>query len=232
MVKLDDAVVARYHKDGKRFEILIDPNLGMDLKNGKEVNFNDLLVSDDIFKDSSKGDMQSPETVKEAFGTNDVAVVVKKIIKDGEVQLTTEQRKKILERKHNEIVTFISQNALNPQTNSPHPPTRIETAMQEAKIHVDLQRSVQEQVPLILKELKKLLPISMEKLKVAIKIPTAYAGKATAIAHKYDVKQEQWQSDGSLVVVFEIPAGLKNELFNQFNSLTHGDAETKILEGV
>lgn len=231
MVKLDDAVVARYAKEGKKFELLVDPELAMDLKNEKEINFNELLAADDVFKDAGKGDVQSPDNIKEAFGTEEINAIAKKIIQDGEVQLTTEQRRKLLEKKRKEIIQFISQNALNPQTNAPHPQARIENAIEEVKVHVELQRSVQEQIPGILKELKKLLPLSMEKLKVAVKIPALYAGKATAIAHKYEVAQEQWQKDGSLVVVFEIPPGMKNELFNQFNSLTHGDVETKILEG-
>ena len=39
MVKMEDAVIARFEHSGEKFELLVDPNLAMDLKNGKEVNF-------------------------------------------------------------------------------------------------------------------------------------------------------------------------------------------------
>lgn len=229
MVRLEDAVIARYVHEGRHFEVLVDPYLAMDLKHGKDVNFNELLAADSIFKDAKKGDVQSPETLKSAFGTDDVRKVAHKIISEGDVQLTTEQRRQLLEKKRREIIQFISQNALNPQTNAPHPQARIEKAMEEAKIHVDPMRSVSEQMQDVLKELRKLLPISMDKMKVAVRISAQYAGKASAVVHKYDVKQEQWQADGSLIAMLEIPAGMKAGLFNELNSLTHGSVETKII---
>jgi len=45
MVKLEDAVIARYEHSGHKFELLVDPNLAMDLKNGGIVEFSDF--SDD-----------------------------------------------------------------------------------------------------------------------------------------------------------------------------------------
>lgn len=230
MVKLEDAVTARYEKQGEKFEILVDPDLAMELKKGNVVNFDSLLAIDKIFKDASKGDVASDETIKKAFGKIDFKEIVKKIIFEGEVQLTTEQRREMLETRRREIVQYISRNAFNPQTNAPHPPQRIETAMEEAKIHVDPFKTPQEQMQKILAELKKLLPISFENQRVAFKVPSRFAGKASNIFHKYSIKKEEWGSDGSLIVLLELPSGVKNELFNELNKLTHGDMETKIMK--
>jgi ribosome maturation protein SDO1 len=230
MVKLEDAVIARFEKAGEKFEILVDPRLAMDLKHGKEISFDELLAIDTVFKDANKGDEKSEESLKNVFGTEDINEIARTIIKEGEVQLTTEQRKEIIERKRMELIAFIARNAVNPQTNSPHPPQRIENALEEAKIHIDLNKSVQEHVPIALKEIKKLIPISFEKLNIAVKVPAIHAGKANTVLHKYELKKEEWQNDGSLVALLEIPAGAKAELFNELNSITHGDVETKILE--
>ena len=224
MVKLTDAVIARYEHSGERFEIFVD------LRHGKEVNFDDLLASDSVFKDAHKGDSKSEDSIKKVFGTTEIKPIARKIITEGEVQLTTQQRREIQEKKHAEIVTFISRNAVNPQTNSPHPPQRIENAMAEAKVQVDLNKSVKEQIPKIVQQLKRLIPLSLEKVKVAVKIPAAYAGKANPILHKYGLEKEEWQRDGSLVAVLELPAGIKQELFNELNSVTHGDFESKMIE--
>ncbi len=102
--------------------------------------------------------------------------------------------------------------------------------MNEIKFGVDLYKPVKEQATLALKELKKVLPISMSKLVVAFKIPAQFAGKAASIVHKYDVKKEEWQKDGSLVVLLELPASVKQSVFNELNHLTHGEVESKIVE--
>ncbi|HIH33543.1 MAG TPA: ribosome assembly factor SBDS [Candidatus Diapherotrites archaeon] len=230
MVKMEDAVIARFEHSGHKFEILVDPNLALDLKHGKSVELSDLLAMDAIYKDANKGEEASEEIVKKVFGTTELKEVVSRIIKNGEVQLTTEQRRQMLEQKRKEIIAFISNNALNPQTKAPHPPLRIENAMNEARIQVDVFQSVQEQIPEILKEIKKIIPISLEKLKVAVKVPAEFAGKAMPVIHKYHASKQEWQSNGSLVAIFELPVGLKNELFNELNHLTHGNVEAKILE--
>lgn len=230
MVKLEDAVIARYEYAGERFELLVDPNLAMELKRGGHVSIEDLLVIDSVFKDAHKGDVKSEERIKEVFGTADLKTVVERIIKEGEVQLTTQQRREMLEKRRNEVVQLIARNAINPQTQAPHPPQRIQLAMEEAKVQVDLNTSAQAQLPAILKEIRKLIPISMEHLRVAIRVPALYAGKATPVLHKYDLKKEEWQNDGSLIALIEIPAGLKQDLLNELNHLTHGSVEAKLLD--
>ena len=230
MVKLEDAVIARYEHAGERFELLVDPNLAMELKHGGKVAIEDLLVIDSVVKDAHKGDVKSEERIKAVFGTSDLKTVVERIVREGEVQLTTQQRREMLEKRKAEVIQFIARNAVNPQTQAPHPPQRIALAMEEARIQVDLNKSSQEQVPGILKEIRRLIPISMEQLRVAVRVPALYAGKATAVLHKYDLKKEEWQNDGSLIALVEVPAGLKQDLFNELNHLTHGSVESKLVE--
>lgn len=230
MVKLEDAVIARYEHAAEKFEMLVDPYLAMDLKHGKDINFDDLLAIDSVFKDANKGDVKSEEALKKVFKTVDAKEIAKKIITEGEVQLTTQQRREMMEKKKLEIISFIANNSINPQTNSPHPRQRIENAMQEAKVTIDFNRSAKEQLPTILKELRKIIPISMENLKVAVKVPAEFSGKANVVLHRYSIGQQEWQKNGSLITVLELPAGMKNELFNELNHLTRGAVEIKILE--
>jgi ribosome maturation protein SDO1 len=230
MVKLEEAVTARFEGKGEKFEILVDPDLALQLKKGESVNFSDLLAVETVFKDAAKGSEQSPEAMSKAFGSTNVEEIAKKIVQDGEVQLTTEQRRQMRDARHRELVEFISRNAMNPQTNAPHPPKRIENALAEAKVRVDEMKSVEEQLPGIVKELKKIIPISLEHIKIAIKIPAAHAAKTEHVMHKYTLLKEEWQRDGSLIAVLDMPAGLRQDFLADLNSLCHGEAETKILE--
>jgi ribosome maturation protein SDO1 len=230
MVKLDDAVIARMEKNGHKYEVLVDPDLAMDVKHGKEVDYSELLAADRVFKDSKAGEEQSPEFLKEQFETEDINVIAKKIITGGDVQLTTEQRRHFLAKKKNEIITMISRNAVDPQSKTPHPPNRIENAMEQAKIHIDAFKSVEEQVNTIVDEIKKIIPISMEKIDFAVKIPAVHAGRCSAIIHKFEIKKEQWLNDGSLVAEFFLPVGMKQDILNELNSATHGEIDIKIIE--
>jgi ribosome maturation protein SDO1 len=230
MVKMEEAVIARYEKAGEKFELLVDPDIAMDLKNGKKINFNELLAIDRVFKDANKGEEKSEDKIKEIFETTEINEIAEKMILEGEVQLTTVQRKAMTEKRKNELIQYFATNALNPQTNAPHPPQRIATALDEIKFHVDLNKSLKEQVPEALKELKKLLPISFEKLQIAVKFPAIHAGRAQGIVRKFNLVKEEWEKNGSYVALVEIPAGLKNDLFNEVNHLTKGEVEIKILE--
>ncbi len=230
MVRLEDAIVARYEHGGHRFEILVDPNAIDDIKSGKIENVIDYMVIDEIFKDAHKGDRASEELVKEVFGTTDVNEVAKTIVKKGQVQLTTEQRRKMLEEKKKRIVMEIARNAINPQTGAPHPPQRIELAMEEAKVHIDPLKSVEEQVPMVLKALRPLIPIRFEKVKIAVKLSGDMYGKAYGeISKMGTILKEEWLSDGSWIGVIEIPAGMQGEFLDMLNKKTHGNVQTKIL---
>ncbi|MCX6801265.1 MAG: ribosome assembly factor SBDS [Candidatus Diapherotrites archaeon] len=229
MVKMEDAVIARIEKGGHTFELLVDPHLAMEVKHGKEIELASLLAIERVFKDARKGDEQGKETIQKVFLTADLKEIAKKIIQNGEVQLTTEQRRMLLEKKKSEIFDFISRNAINPQTKTPHPPQRIQNAMEQAKVHVDAFKSTEEQIEDIVKALRPIIPISLEKIDFAVKIPAEHAGKCSSIIHKFEMKREQWLNDGSLAAEFQLPAGLKQDLLNKLNSVTHGDITVKIV---
>ncbi len=230
MVKVENAVIARLEKDGQKFEVLVDPDLALELKKGNAINFNDLLAIDSVFKDANKGEAQGDASIQKAFGTVQVNEVAKKIILEGSVQLTTDQKRRMFEQRRKEIIAFIARNAINPQTNTPHPPQRIENAIEEAKCSIEVFKPAEEQAQEIIKAIRRLIPISMEKMRIAVRIPVEFSGKANSILRKFELKQSEWQKDGSLVAVLELPAGLKNDLFNEIGHLTHGNFDSKILE--
>jgi ribosome maturation protein SDO1 len=231
MVTLENAVIARWNHEGKRFEILVDPETALSLKQGKEVKMENLLAVERVFTDARKGEEQSEQLVNNVFGTNDIYKVARRIIEHGDVQLTTDQRKKLREEKRRAVIDFISTNAFNPQTNTPHPPQRIENALEEAKIHVDEMKDIQTQVNEILPKIRQLIPISIEKVQIAIKSPPQYAGQVLNVLRKANIKKQEWQNDGSLIAIVEIPGGMRRDLFDKLNNVSHGEVITKLMGG-
>lgn len=230
MVSLDDAVIIRLEKGGERFEIFADPKLAMEYRKGKEIKLNDMLAAYEVFRDGRKGEAQSEDALKKAFGTSDFNAIAQEILKKGDLHLTTEQRRKAFEDKKNKIVQYISRNYTDPKTGAPHPPARIELAMEEARVHIDPMKSAESQVEPIIQQLRPIIPLRYEVLKIGVKVPAQYTGRAYGMLKEFKIKKEEWLSDGSLAVVIEIAPGLQSVLYDKLNKLTQGKVQTKILE--
>lgn len=230
-MKRKEYVVARLTIKGKRFEILVDPDLAFKFKEGEKIPIDEILVGDYIYKDAKKGDKASPNELVEVFGTDDYRKIAVEILTKGELQLTTEIRRRLLELKTKQIVNYISKSAIDPKTKLPIPPARIEKAMEEAKVTVDLFKSVEAQVPEIVKAISRILPIRLAKALMQVSIPSSIASKVSSNIMKMgDVKKSNWLADGSLILEIEIPAGMQMEFIDKVNSLTKGQAVVKVIK--
>ncbi len=230
-ISLEKAVIARLSSYGKDFEILVDPYRALEVKKGRDAALEDLVVIEEVFEDSAKGEKASSEDLKKAFNTLDFKTIAYRIIRKGDVQLTTEQRRKMKEEKTKKIVDMIARRAMDPQKNVPHTPRRILKAMEEAKVHVDETQSAESQVEKIVDALKPIIPISIESLEIMVKVPPQYTGKAYGKISEFGkLRKDEWRNDGCWVAVVEIPAGLQGEFYNLLNSLTKGEGEAKIVK--
>ncbi len=229
MVDINKAVIARYRKEGLNFEILVDCDRALEFREGK-ADLDDVLATNNIFKDVKKGLHASENDLKRLFKTDDKSKVAEEIIKHGEIQLTAEYRNKLREEKKKAIINLIYKNAINPQNNLPHPPDRIERALDEAKVKIDEFKKPEEQIHDIVSKLTAILPIRFETWEIAVKIPSAFAAQSYSILKEFgNLKKDEWQSDGSLIAVLEIPAGIQEDFENRLNKLTHGEVDIRIV---
>ena len=213
MVSLDDAIMARLESHGETFEILLDPKVVDLVKQGKEFDIVEYMAVEDVFKNASKGTKPAEDKIKEAFGTDDIGEIARKIVEKGEIHITAEQRKEMLEAKKQQVIAFIAANAINPQTHTPHPPLRIQLALEEAKFHVDPFKPLQKEIDEAMKLLRPLLPIRFEKARIAVKLNGADYGRCyDDIIHYGIVEREEWTADGSWIGVMEVPGGLTTEI--------------------
>ncbi|MFC2143410.1 ribosome assembly factor SBDS [Candidatus Aenigmatarchaeota archaeon] len=226
MVTVDEAIIAKLDKEGKHFEVLVDPQIAYDLKEGKIVSLSKMLAVNQIFIDSKKGDRASDSDIQQIFGTLDIEKIAEVIVKKGEIQLTTEFRKKKAEEKKKQIAAFISKFGVNPQTKVPHPQERIVNAMNQARCHVDPFKPADQQVDSVLKQIQGILPISMEEAILDIEIPAQYSGQAFGVLKELgSLENQKWLNDGSLHARLKIPAGLKEKVFSKLNAMTGGNVK-------
>ena len=230
MVNIDKAVLARYSQGGHNFEIYVDPVLALKVRDGDaSVSIGEVLAVNTVFRDARQGDAASENLIKDVFGTSDPYEVAKQIIAKGNVQLTTDQKKQMRDQRKKEIVAIIAREAYNPQTKSPHPPQRIENAIEEANVNISPFDKAQEQVDRVVQALKPLIPISMERLELEVKIPPAYTGKVYGMLKNHTLKTENWDDNGYLTAVVVIPAGIETDFYDDIQNETKGQAEFKKL---
>ena len=230
-VGIDKAVISRLHFSGKKFEILVDPNKALEFKKGVKIEMSEILAYPTIYKDVRNTECFPESDLQKTFGTTDVFKIAEKIIKEGELQLTTEQRRQMVEQKKTQIISIIAKKSINPQTNAPHPPQRILNAMDKVGVNVDPFIDAELQIDKVLKEIKPILPITFQKITLQIKIPAQFAGKSYSLLKGFGtIVSEQWLNDGSLQVSLQILAGVQDEMFQKISGLTHGNYESKTLK--
>ena len=230
MVSLEDSVTARFETGGNRFEILIDPQAAQQYKEGEEIDWEEAIAADGIWNDSSKGDRAPEKLVNDTFGSLDLIDIYKKILAEGSIQLTSQQKKEMVEQKRKRIISHIAANAMNPQTGGPHPPQRIENAIEEIRYSVDPIESDQKQIENIVSKIKLLIPISFDKIRVAVKIPAIHVGKCYGqLSGLGNIESEEYQKDGSWIGIIEMAAAAQTKLEDLLGSVTKGTAEIKAL---
>jgi ribosome maturation protein SDO1 len=229
MVSVEDAVIARIERSGIRFEMMVGPELALDFRRDRGIPLENVLAVREVFKDAGRGERASDEELQKAFHTTDIWKIAEAIIRHGDVQITTEHRRRLAEEKRRQVADIISRQGVDPKTNLPHPPQRILNAMEEARVNVDPFRRAADQVEHVLSRVQEVLPISMERVEVELRVPMQFAGKASSVVRGITpVKREEWKPD-AWVATIEIPSGMQSEVYGKLNELTSGRAETRVV---
>jgi ribosome maturation protein SDO1 len=129
------------------------------------------------------------------------------------------------EEKKRAIIAIIAREAYNPQTKTPHPPQRIETAIEEARVSISPFVKAEDQVDKIVQALKPLIPISIEQLKIEVTIPPEYTGKVYGILKHHSLAKEEWDNNGFLKAIVVIPAGIETDFYEEIQNETKGQAQ-------
>mgnify|MGYP000616259513 CR=1 FL=1 len=233
MISLEDAVTARLESHGARFEVLVDPDAALAIKRGEfEGELEDVIAARDVFENASRGDRPAEADLEEVFGTTDEMEIIPEVIERGEIQITAEQREEMQEQKRKQLINTITRNAINPQQDdNPHPPERIERALEQAGFTVDPMEPVENQVDDALDALRPVIPIRFEEVTVAVNLPREYAGSGQAQIREFgDLEREEWTADGGWVGVLTFPAGMQNELYELVNEVTSGEGDVKVIK--
>jgi ribosome maturation protein SDO1 len=217
--------------DGQHYEILVNPDAALSFKQGRNVETSQVIAVDEVYSDASKGLRANNEKLKQHFGTEDHAKAALEILKHGELNLTQEQRKRLTEEKRKAVIALISKNFVDPKTLLPHPPLRLEQAMQEARVTIDPFQDPGEQAKGVVEKLRTILPLRSEKIRLQVKVPAQYSGQTIGVLKNFgDIVKEDWGADGTLSAIVEIPAGGQPALLDRLGSTTKGAAQANMVK--
>ena len=229
MVSLDDAVLARLEKGGNRYEILVDPDL-VDLWKGDQgsVEISSLLAIEEVWSDARAGERPTGDALEKAFGTTEITACARMILDKGSIQLTTAQRKKMVEGKKLQIINEIASTATDPKTKLPHPRTRIENALEEIRFSVDPFKSIESQVRDAVAALRPAIPLQFITVRLAFMVQGKDYGAVSQMLRD-SIQKEEWMSNGNWVCVVSIPGGMKNDIIDKVASRSP-DVEVRELD--
>jgi ribosome maturation protein SDO1 len=226
---MDKPTVVRFAVEGEKFELLVKPDPALEFKLGKKKDISAILVSEEIYSDSNKGTRASTEKLMKAFKTTDPTAIATIILQKGDLNLTTDQRRKMVSEKRKQIVEFIAKNFVDPRSHLPHPPLRIEQAMDDARVSVDPFKNVDEQTKDIVEQLRSIIPLKSENMLLEILVPAQFAAQSYSVLKSVgSLKKEEWQANGSLKVILDIPAAARANVIDRLGSITKGSASVEV----
>ena len=226
---MDKVTIVRYSYASEKFEILVKPDPAFDYKLGKISEISKILVSDEIYTDSGKGTRASNELLVKVFKTEDTSKIAEIMMQKGELNLNTEQRKKMTTDKRKQIITFIAKTYVDPKTHLPHPPLRIEQAMIDGRVSIDPFKNPDEQIKDIVEKLRPIIPLKTENIVLEISVPAQYVAQSyTVLKSTGSLKKEDWQPNGSLKAILEIPAAARPNVIDRLGAITKGTANVEV----
>jgi ribosome maturation protein SDO1 len=211
-------VEARIKAKGKQFEISVDLDEALKVRNG-DGDVTRALNSDAIYSDLNKGLRVSNDELEAAFDTTDLYKIAEKIMKNGEIQKPQEFRDAEREKKVKQVIGLILRNAVD-QHGKPFSQERIKRAIDEVHFNFD-NRPAEKQMKDLVEKLKTVIPISVQIKRIKLVIPARFTGQVYGIIGDYK-ENEEWLSNGDLQVIVALPSGMQIDFFEKLNGITHG----------
>ena len=138
----------------------------MNYRQGIETDLSEVLQTDRVFTNVSKGEFAKSSDLKKGFGTTNEEEVCRLILQKGQIQVSDMERSAYLESTIREVAVMITEKCTNPQSNRPYTVETIRNAMKEAEFNVHPTKNVKQQFLECVKLLKSKNVIPLERARM------------------------------------------------------------------
>jgi ribosome maturation protein SDO1 len=139
----------------KHFEIACYKNKVVCWQSGVEKDLDEVLQTNSVFVNVSKGQVAKKEDLISAFGTDEQTEICKQILTKGEVQVSDKEWHTQLEQMFRDIATIVADKCVNPETKRPYTVILMERAMKDIHYSVKPNKSTKKQALEVIKQLKE-----------------------------------------------------------------------------
>eukprot|EP00537_Pseudo-nitzschia_pungens_P007493 CAMPEP_0172371492 /NCGR_PEP_ID=MMETSP1060-20121228/43152_1 /TAXON_ID=37318 /ORGANISM="Pseudo-nitzschia pungens, Strain cf. cingulata" /LENGTH=431 /DNA_ID=CAMNT_0013097133 /DNA_START=36 /DNA_END=1331 /DNA_ORIENTATION=- len=186
-VQLTNVAVVRMNKGGKRFEIACYRNKVVDYRQGLEKDLSEVLQTERVFANVSKGEFAKAKDMQKVFGTKDEDEILKLILSKGQLQVSDKERTQQLEKTSAQIAEWISKNCVQPATDRPYTISQIRHAMKEANVSIHPTKPLKRQYLDSVKLLQKVIPIQRAKMELLLIVAHEDKDETETILEKNNV---------------------------------------------
>ncbi|KAJ8762928.1 hypothetical protein K2173_023057 [Erythroxylum novogranatense] len=206
--RLTNVAVVRLKKHGIRFEIACYKNKVLSWRSGVEKDLDEVLQSQTVYSNVSKGVLAKSKDLMLAFGTDDQSKICLEILEKGELQVAGKERESQLSSQFRDIATIVMQKTINPETQRPYTISMIERLMHEIHFAVDPHSSSKKQALELIRELQKQFPIKRSPMKLRITVPEANCGSFLEKMNAWNAKNVSKDESGNQIsVICEMDPG-------------------------
>lgn len=167
-VRLTNVAVVRLSRGGHRFEVACYRNKIVNYRQGTETDLTEVLQTERVFTNVSKGEFANSKTLQKCFDTTDETEVCRFILDKGDVQVSTEERAAQLESTIREVASMVSEKCVDPVSRRPYTIAQIRAAMKASGFMVHPTRNVKQQFLDCVKLLQKNRVLNIERAKMQL----------------------------------------------------------------
>ena len=137
-------VSVRKKVEGKeyKFEIACYPNKVLNQREGLETDLAQVLQTETIFTNVSRGDVATHEDLITVFGTTNNRKICEQIIKEGNLQVSDKEREYIAESRSRDVLNLVVQMTMDAVTGYPLTVTQVQALLDDIHFRVNSKSSV------------------------------------------------------------------------------------------
>jgi len=179
------------NKGGKRFEIACYRNKVVNYRQGIETDLSEVLQTERVFTNVSKGEFAKSQELQRVFGTTKEDEIIQIILNKGDLQIGDLERTQQYESMAREIATWISENCIHPITQRPYTIPQIRQAMKAAEYTIHPTRSMKRQYLECFKKVQTVLSISRAPMELQITYPQTASLEMETFRRTHDLQVQK-----------------------------------------
>eukprot|EP00927_Polykrikos_kofoidii_P035148 TRINITY_DN29728_c0_g1_i1.p1 TRINITY_DN29728_c0_g1~~TRINITY_DN29728_c0_g1_i1.p1 ORF type:complete len:360 (+),score=77.44 TRINITY_DN29728_c0_g1_i1:126-1205(+) len=195
--RLTNIAIVRYKTHGKRLEIACYKNKVLDWREGVEKNLSEVIQTDTVFENVSKGIVAKEKDLVKIFQTKDNEEICRKILKCGELQVSDREREAQLEGIFRDIVQMVVDRVVHAKTGRLHTPIAVEGALKTVGFSVLPDHTAKKQALKAIETLCTQLPESFRRAQMRLRIVCPEALLAETRKHLVDVAHARIEEETS-----------------------------------